>query len=501
MLQIGSRGAAVKAFQQTLVNAGFLTGKVDGIYGKMTSAAATAYYKIYSPAQPITVAPAPITTPVSTPVASSPTTTPSIVINSPKVGDVLTEGQTYNITWTASAGLPTNTPYSIYLENSKVGSIRVTGINNIYSQNSFSWTVPSILSYMDWAGAVAPQDGYDLFISSSYTSDYIFKSSVFKILPKNSSTSLIPGCASTSGYSTTNGVACNGTVPSIVVGCSITSGYSSTSGLACDGSGIYIPNSLACTATSAFNPYTGQPCSGTSTSTPQVSYKAIINGISYPSTGVDQVIKANYGDPVTISWQSNQSSCELSDSSTSFDKVENSSGSEVLNNLSIGNHTFIILCPHPLTTPYAKDDTLNINVVSASTPTAPACTSGFNPNTGFICGCTSNSGYSTTNGVACNGTVPSTVVGCSITSGYSSTSGLACDGSGTYNPNFPGCTPVSIFNPLNGEYCPGKAPITTPTPKAPTCTAGGFDPNTGFLCGCSSISGYSSIDGSSCKVN
>jgi len=46
-LQIGSRGDAVKAFQQLLANAGFLTGKIDGIYGKMTSAAATNYYRIH----------------------------------------------------------------------------------------------------------------------------------------------------------------------------------------------------------------------------------------------------------------------------------------------------------------------------------------------------------------------------------------------------------------------------------------------------------------------
>src|SRR3989344_5344824 len=45
-LKMGSRGEDVRAFQQKLKEQGYLLGKVDGIYGKITSAAATQYYKL-----------------------------------------------------------------------------------------------------------------------------------------------------------------------------------------------------------------------------------------------------------------------------------------------------------------------------------------------------------------------------------------------------------------------------------------------------------------------
>jgi len=140
------------------------------------------------------------------------------------------------------------------------------------------------------------------------------------------------------------------------------------------------------------------------------------------------------------------------------------------------------------------------STIGYSTTTGLAC-DGSTPIISYPSGCTSTYGYSSTTGTACDGSgkVKSTVVGCSITSGYSTTSGLACDGSGTYNPNFPGCTPTSIFNSTTGEYCSGKAP--TPIPPIPVCSAGGFDPLNGFRCGCTSISGFSSKDGSSCAVN
>ena len=46
-LKIGSRGESVKTFQQILKDAGFLSGKVDGIYGRITDGAARNYYKKY----------------------------------------------------------------------------------------------------------------------------------------------------------------------------------------------------------------------------------------------------------------------------------------------------------------------------------------------------------------------------------------------------------------------------------------------------------------------
>ena len=45
-LKMGSRGDEVKLFQQKLKDEGFTPGKIDGIYGKMTSEASARYYKI-----------------------------------------------------------------------------------------------------------------------------------------------------------------------------------------------------------------------------------------------------------------------------------------------------------------------------------------------------------------------------------------------------------------------------------------------------------------------
>lgn len=49
---IGSRGEDVKVFQRLLINAGFVPGKVDGIYGSRTNQAAIEYYRKYPPTKP-----------------------------------------------------------------------------------------------------------------------------------------------------------------------------------------------------------------------------------------------------------------------------------------------------------------------------------------------------------------------------------------------------------------------------------------------------------------
>lgn len=54
--QIGDRGESVRAYQQILKDTGFLLGKVDGIYGPITSAASARYYQKY----PYPIRPSPI---------------------------------------------------------------------------------------------------------------------------------------------------------------------------------------------------------------------------------------------------------------------------------------------------------------------------------------------------------------------------------------------------------------------------------------------------------
>ena len=138
--------------------------------------------------------------------------------------------------------------------------------------------------------------------------------------------------------------------------------------------------------------------------------------------GVDKLITTKYGDPITLSWQSNQSSCELSDTSSSWIKVENFSGSEVVNNLSVGKHNFIITCPYPLTANYAKDEA---QVEVLNTSSVSTCTTGFDSLTGFRCGCSSVNGYSFTTGLAC-GNASNFKPGCTSYSGYSVVDGESC---------------------------------------------------------------------------
>ncbi|MCC7160298.1 IPT/TIG domain-containing protein [Candidatus Nomurabacteria bacterium] len=79
-LKIGSRGERVRAFQQMLKDSGFLYGRVDGIYGRITDSAAKNYYRIYPP------------TPINTnaPVVHG--------VSGPQILDVNQEG-----TWTVTA--------------------------------------------------------------------------------------------------------------------------------------------------------------------------------------------------------------------------------------------------------------------------------------------------------------------------------------------------------------------------------------------------------------
>lgn len=478
-LQIGSRGVAVQAFQQTLKNAGFLSGKVDGIYGKMTSAAATAYYKIHPITQPTVNTPTPVST--STSSTTTTTTTPSITISFPTAGATLVEGQTYNITWNASAGLPTATAYRMDLFNAKVATIKIADINNIYSQNSFSWTVPSIPS---WGGAVVPQDGYSvrMFLSDYSTAPY--SSPTFKIVSNNFTATLLPGCTSTSGYSSTNGVACDGSTPTqafactngydsttgFVCGCTSTSGYSSTTGNACGSSSNFLPG---CTSTSGYSSTNGVACDG---SVPTPTYPAGCtstsgyssttglacngSGISNPAFPVGCLSNQGYSS-------TNGEPCSATTSTTS--SVPTISLTADNTNVSYGGSTTLHWSSTNAT--YCKNGTLGNNLGTSGSLNTGALN--YTTTYYFNCGNTTVSTpvfASVKIVVAPNSTTSTYPAGCTSNVGYSSTNGVACDGS---------TTAISA-------------------PYISTCTTSGYDSATGFRCGCSSVSGYSSTTGLAC---
>ena len=112
----------------------------------------------------------------------------NFTVTFPKMDDTLVEGHTYNITWINPPN-SSGVSYSLYLENDKVGSIRIGDTSQTY----FSWTVPVILNYLGEDGPApekAPIDGYRISFTPSNatmeTHDSLVRlSSVFKIIPKN----------------------------------------------------------------------------------------------------------------------------------------------------------------------------------------------------------------------------------------------------------------------------------------------------------------------------
>ena len=101
----------------------------------------------------------------------------------------------------------------------------------------------------------------------------------------------------------------------------------------------------------------------------------------------------------------------------------------------------------------------------------------------FPAGCTSALGYSITNGVACSGNgvaINQPMPGCTTPLGYSITNGTPCSGSSVVLPYLAGCTSTSGYSTIDpGKLCNGTlastVPVTPPTttPGLPRTGAGG----------------------------
>lgn len=96
----------------------------------------------------------------------------------------------------------------------------------------------------------------------------------------------------------------------------------------------------------------------------------------------------------------------------------------------------------------------------------------------FPVGCTSNLGYSVTNGYPCNGTSFATmnVSGCTTALGYSVTTGAPCDAASVAIPYLAGCTSIYGFSSISGAACNGTNVIQSTTgvttPGLPVTGAG-----------------------------
>lgn len=125
-LKIGSRGEAVKLFQQTLKDKGFLTGKVDGVYGPMTDKAAKEYYKKYPPVSSILPPPCPlVTNSDGTTTHECPESTITISgISGPQSLKANEKG-----TWTVKASSTTGGNLSYYVNWGDEATLSTQGIN------------------------------------------------------------------------------------------------------------------------------------------------------------------------------------------------------------------------------------------------------------------------------------------------------------------------------------------------------------------------------------
>jgi len=95
----------------------------------------------------------------------------------------------------------------------------------------------------------------------------------------------------------------------------------------------------------------------------------------------------------------------------------------------------------------------------------------------FPVGCTSNLGYSVSNGNPCNGTAYATmnISGCTTALGYSLTTGTPCDGSSVAIQYLAGCSSTSGLSTISGANCDGTSsvPVTiVTTPGLPVTGAG-----------------------------
>ena len=96
----------------------------------------------------------------------------------------------------------------------------------------------------------------------------------------------------------------------------------------------------------------------------------------------------------------------------------------------------------------------------------------------FPIGCTSNLGYSVTNGTPCNGTSYATmnISGCTTALGYSITTAVPCDGNSVAIQYLAGCSSIYGFSTISGAACNGTNVVqyTNPvtTPELPVTGAG-----------------------------
>lgn len=146
--QIGARGESVKAFQQMLANGGFLFGKIDGIYGPITDAAAKNYYKKYPRPLPPIFPPEPTPTPTPTPNPDpkpSPLPLPIVKMEpqisylSPGEGPVGTKVNIYGTGLSDSTiyfgGYPVDSASIDYSDNgNRIYFVVPTNLNNCYGE-------------------------------------------------------------------------------------------------------------------------------------------------------------------------------------------------------------------------------------------------------------------------------------------------------------------------------------------------------------------------------
>jgi hypothetical protein len=483
-LQIGSRGSAVIAFQQILANAGYSVGKIDGIYGKMTAAAASAYYRTH---------PCPMNSSGSSACAPLPTPTPIVPISSTQTYSNSTYGVNFNYsnTWTTDSGSST-------WANFFNGGGADTNATSLVTLD-----VPSSL----YSGTDFVSANLNLSVDQNMTS---------------SQCSALPSSGNMSEGSTTGSVIING----------VNFNWSSREGAAAGTDDD----------TYLYSGYTNNTCyefslvevtnGGADGNLPAEtdSWTALKNAVTSamfttPGSTTTPVISS-------ITPTSGPDGTQVTITGTNFtptgNKVIGMPGNEIQNqNISSPNGTTMTFsifalpleCPigstncNPagayqltVTNVNGTSNSINFTLTSGTTTTTAPIISSLSTTSGpvgTLVTITGSGFTSTGNSIFSNGHLWSSVAssnsGTNLTFSVPNIVGPSCSQGACpmYIPSqslLPGIYPIDVVN-TNGT---SNAVNFTVTSSTGTCLASGLDSNTGLPCGCTSTSGFSLTTGVSC---
>jgi peptidoglycan hydrolase-like protein with peptidoglycan-binding domain len=374
ILPVGTKGEAVREIQTELKEKGYYSGRIDGIYGAMTSQAVTSYVKILPYCYPPQQLPNPVISGVKGPqslnVGQKGTWT--VAAYDPEGGELY-----YYVTWgDEEIGWHQPAVSALIKESNQTAtfthSYAKAGIYNprfvVQNENGSEETSLSVK-----VGSVSVVKATDSDDSPDYSKVYpspITPKNYPDLFVKGVSKGIYPGTGD-GGLIYGEGVSPPSPEVKYIAGPhTIYYDHCASDTQLNEG---YIRKSTGEISSVGVNPPVGYKCKNgafVSSSDGQIEPYVFYEINEVKSDGKDKVIKLKYGEPASVSWKSNGDYCEghVYDRSVSWNGIKSPSGSEIVRNLPLGKHVFVINCYSSKYEKgnYAKDDTLTVEVVSST---------------------------------------------------------------------------------------------------------------------------------------